>query len=509
MLTIAAILVIVADRFAQAVPDQTKIHLRIVKDTKAEFRANGTWSSIDNSTPPDGFVADSMLVLGTNWKFKIAETIKDWGCLRICGNPNKAVFGAHEVVIGIEGEHINGPHDTGPKKDIDPNWLIRRLSSENQAGTTKWNLGFGEKPAQVTVEWRRPHHVTGGQRHTDVYGVRHRAAAHKGPPNSISGAVQVSAQHVEDEIDPFKPDLNPPHVNWGLCMGGSPGSGAELSYDAAVNQLRLHFGGINILNRTGLLAAGIDPRYATDPILSTSFGDIVLNYLGSTPNGAFQFGPGHILLLDPEEDLAFESGFSGLLVHNTQPAAATDSYAMLDTLVSVEQGECHSDFLTDFGTVNVLRDTLDTAERLEVLGVSLTFTTAVNLADLTANFTASAMHVPATIVVVGAKPVPSVTGVAPGQATGAELSRSYPNPFADHTTIHYRVAEPTPVKIEVYDAAGRVVKRLVNLASQVAGDHSITWDGRGDGGARVSAGVYLYRVTLGDRTWTNTLVLVR
>jgi hypothetical protein len=88
------------------------------------------------------------------------------------------------------------------------------------------------------------------------------------------------------------------------------------------------------------------------------------------------------------------------------------------------------------------------------------------------------------------------------------LERSYPNPFNPATTIPYRIAKDTWVSLDIYDATGRLVRRLVN-ASQPAGSYSITWAGRDESDRRVASGVYFYRLTAGDRTLTRKMVLLK
>ncbi|MBU1699822.1 MAG: hypothetical protein KJ970_15685 [Candidatus Eisenbacteria bacterium] len=47
----------------------------------------------------------------------------------------------------------------------------------------------------------------------------------------------------------------------------------------------------------------------------------------------------------------------------------------------------------------------------------------------------------------------------------------------------------TGVLIQIFDINGRLIRTLVE-GSIPAGEHSVRWDGRGDGGQMVGAGVY-------------------
>jgi len=89
-----------------------------------------------------------------------------------------------------------------------------------------------------------------------------------------------------------------------------------------------------------------------------------------------------------------------------------------------------------------------------------------------------------------------------------ELKGNYPNPFREQTTIAFRVAEPTPVHIAVYDALGREVATLVN-EEMAPSTYEVTWDGSSQSGASLSSGVYFYRIEAGTFAATRKLVMVK
>ncbi|MBN1460087.1 MAG: hypothetical protein JXA57_11145 [Armatimonadetes bacterium] len=86
---------------------------------------------------------------------------------------------------------------------------------------------------------------------------------------------------------------------------------------------------------------------------------------------------------------------------------------------------------------------------------------------------------------------------------------SFPDPFSTATRIRYCVGGnaglAAPVLLSIVDRAGRVVRQLVNRP-QAAGFHSATWDGRDDAGRKLPAGVYLYRLSVGEFTATRKMV---
>jgi FlgD Ig-like domain len=93
-------------------------------------------------------------------------------------------------------------------------------------------------------------------------------------------------------------------------------------------------------------------------------------------------------------------------------------------------------------------------------------------------------------------------------AAQTALGQNHPNPFNPTTTIGYSVAEAGPVLLDVYDAAGHLVRRLVDGVRGV-GSHTATWDGRDDSGSAAGSGLYFYRLEVGKVTETRKMVLLK
>lgn len=101
----------------------------------------------------------------------------------------------------------------------------------------------------------------------------------------------------------------------------------------------------------------------------------------------------------------------------------------------------------------------------------------------------------------------SITNAAALADTGEEdqlaLLPNYPNPFNPATSIRFNLPADAPVKLEVYDMLGRVVKVLVdgNLSS---GNHEINFEARD-----LSSGMYLYRLETPDAVKTRLMTLLK
>jgi hypothetical protein len=111
----------------------------------------------------------------------------------------------------------------------------------------------------------------------------------------------------------------------------------------------------------------------------------------------------------------------------------------------------------------------------------------------------------------------SVTTDIPTDADGYEtpkarganrLDPAYPNPFNPRTIIPFELAARAEVEMKIFDAAGRLVRTLVERVYE-QGRHAAVWDGKDNRGAAVASGIYFCRFRTGVYTATTRLALVR
>jgi len=89
--------------------------------------------------------------------------------------------------------------------------------------------------------------------------------------------------------------------------------------------------------------------------------------------------------------------------------------------------------------------------------------------------------------------------------------RVYPNPFATTTTITFAIPPSSAhedVELAIFDMNGQPVRRLISHELP-AGAYSSQWDGLADNGSKAAEGAYLYRLTVGERTTSGTVTLLR
>ena len=104
-----------------------------------------------------------------------------------------------------------------------------------------------------------------------------------------------------------------------------------------------------------------------------------------------------------------------------------------------------------------------------------------------------------------------VTGVDEddeGPPTVNFLAQNYPNPLNPSTRIDFSLRGPADVSLRIYDAAGRLVRVLLDEPRK-AGRYSENWDGRDSRGRSVASGVYYCRLVSGSFTATRKMILLR
>ena len=83
------------------------------------------------------------------------------------------------------------------------------------------------------------------------------------------------------------------------------------------------------------------------------------------------------------------------------------------------------------------------------------------------------------------------------------LSQNYPNPFNPVTKINFEIKKNNFVTLKVYDIVGKEVEVLVNKNIN-AGKYEVTFNG-----ARLSSGVYFYKLTAGEFSDVKRMILIK
>jgi len=102
------------------------------------------------------------------------------------------------------------------------------------------------------------------------------------------------------------------------------------------------------------------------------------------------------------------------------------------------------------------------------------------------------------------------TGVKSSQDVPREfaIKGNFPNPFNPSTTIEFTLASPGKTTLVVYDIMGRMIRELVS-GQILSGKHTVLWDGKDDSGRSVSSGVYIARLTAGNHTAVQKMLMMK
>jgi len=96
----------------------------------------------------------------------------------------------------------------------------------------------------------------------------------------------------------------------------------------------------------------------------------------------------------------------------------------------------------------------------------------------------------------------------PGIPMVLRLYQNQPNPFNPSTRLRFDLPQGAPLRICIFDLAGRLVRELVSR-TYPAGSHSAVWDGRDGAGRAVASGSYFARMEAARKVQTVRLSLIR
>jgi hypothetical protein len=92
--------------------------------------------------------------------------------------------------------------------------------------------------------------------------------------------------------------------------------------------------------------------------------------------------------------------------------------------------------------------------------------------------------------------------------TIASLEQNFPNPFNPSTTIAYRLAYASHVRLAVYDIAGRMVSLLVDQELP-PGHHTVQWNPQSGGTSQLASGMYFARLNVGSEVAVMKMILTK
>jgi len=99
-------------------------------------------------------------------------------------------------------------------------------------------------------------------------------------------------------------------------------------------------------------------------------------------------------------------------------------------------------------------------------------------------------------------------GVELEHPASPSMAAPAPNPSRAGTRLRFDLPAAARVRVAIFDVSGRLVRPLADQGF-AAGRHALWWDGRDVRGRLVPGGVYLCRVTTGERSFQSKVIVAR
>lgn len=116
-------------------------------------------------------------------------------------------------------------------------------------------------------------------------------------------------------------------------------------------------------------------------------------------------------------------------------------------------------------------------------------------------FTPPSLHVEYTPSNVGTDPITFGSAIS--------FASPAPSPAIGPVRLGYALPRAARVSLAIHDAAGRVVRWVIAEHPASAGRHETIWDGRGDAGEPLAAGVYVARLVVDGGSFSRRIALLR
>jgi len=128
-----------------------------------------------------------------------------------------------------------------------------------------------------------------------------------------------------------------------------------------------------------------------------------------------------------------------------------------------------------------------------------TYTVVLTVADIL-----NAVHADTTTATItdpaSAAPTPALLA--------ARIANIYPNPFNPTTNIQFVIGTSGPVRVEIFNVKGELVRTLLN-GPREAGEHMLRWNGADNTDQLVPSGAYFCRIAHGQDVDSRSLLLLK
>jgi len=102
----------------------------------------------------------------------------------------------------------------------------------------------------------------------------------------------------------------------------------------------------------------------------------------------------------------------------------------------------------------------------------------------------------------------ALTPVSRNHISKQSLTLLSRNPLTHRVKLVYELQNKSQINLSIYNINGQQVKKLVG-ADRTSGSHSIIWDRRNQNGVSVKDGIYFARMSIGNKIFSQKLVVLR
>ncbi len=88
------------------------------------------------------------------------------------------------------------------------------------------------------------------------------------------------------------------------------------------------------------------------------------------------------------------------------------------------------------------------------------------------------------------------------------VTRNYPNPFSNKTTIEFEIASAKRIDVDIIDFSGNYIKSLIERDYQ-AGKYTLEWDATTQSGTKVPAGIYFYVLKADNQQVSKKMIVLK
>ncbi len=303
-----------------------------------------------------------------------------------------------------------------------------------------------------------------------------------GSPTTV---VNIYNNFIGDMVDLYTTTV-PTAAQYAMSLGATSDSG---TYNVYHNTIMLS----SNCNTTGNVA-GVFVGSVTKVTLKNN---IIVNTYNTTSSYGIYKNTTTATLLSDYNDISTVSGRIGFLtvaqisLANWQTASAGDANSKTDTVVFVSSTDLH-----------LAGASLGNSNLAGTTGLGITTDIDGDTRSATLPYMGADESITKPLKATG------VNSVHNGLPTAYELGNNYPNPFNPTTQIRFALPQQSMAKLAVYDMLGREVCTLVD-GMMNAGYFETTWNGKNNNGARVSSGMYMYRIEAGSFAASKKMLLLK